>query len=103
MKTDVVEPVLSEVVRAIDLCGGPAAAARALAVSSQLAYFWRAGKRRMGTEHGAAIEQATGGRVTRQQLWPASWQRMWPELAAYEAAAPLPVSSPDQAQEVGHA
>ena len=31
--------------------------------------------------HAAAIEQFTGGAVTRQDLFPDSWQRIWPELA----------------------
>ena len=96
MKTDVVEPVLSELARAIDLCGGPAAVARLLSVSVQLVYFWRAGKRQIGMEHGAALERATGGRVKRQDIWPLSWRRCWPELAAYEAAAPAPAFVADQ-------
>lgn len=31
--------------------------------------------------HGAAIEQFTQGAVTRQQMFPNDWQRIWPELA----------------------
>lgn len=95
----VVEPVVAEIARAIDLCGGPGHAALKLGVSTQLVYFWKAGKRRMGTEHGAPLEMATGGRVTRQQIWPLSWPRTWPELAAYEAAAPLPKPCPAVNQE----
>ena len=37
---------------------------------------------------GAAIERATGGQVTRQELFPDTWARIWPELAA--PAADLP-------------
>jgi DNA-binding transcriptional regulator YdaS (Cro superfamily) len=81
MKTDVVEPVVAELVRAIDLADGPAAVARALNVTTQTVCFWRDGRRRMGSEHGAALEQAAGFKVTRQQMWPVSWQRIWPELA----------------------
>lgn len=32
-------------------------------------------------EHGAAIEGATGGLVTRQEMFPDTWARIWPELA----------------------
>jgi len=28
-----------------------------------------------------ALEHATGGAVTRQELRPADWQQIWPELA----------------------
>jgi len=31
-------------------------------------------------EHGAAIERATGGAVTRQELFPEKWASIWPEL-----------------------
>lgn len=31
-------------------------------------------------EHCALIEQATSGVVTRQQLRPTDWHRIWPEL-----------------------
>lgn len=31
-------------------------------------------------EHCAAIELATGGQVTRQDLRPMDWQKIWPEL-----------------------
>ncbi len=32
-------------------------------------------------EHCALIEQATKGEVTRKELRPDDWQRIWPELA----------------------
>jgi DNA-binding transcriptional regulator YdaS (Cro superfamily) len=53
-------------------------------------YFWRSGKRGLPHEHGASIERLTGGAVTRKDLWPQDWQRIWPELAlptTQEAAA----------------
>jgi len=31
--------------------------------------------------HGASIEQFTEGAVTRRQLFPNDWHRIWPELA----------------------
>ena len=39
------------------------------------------GKKPVPLHHAAAIEQFTGGAVTRQDLFPDSWQRIWPELA----------------------
>lgn len=39
------------------------------------------GEKPIPVDHGAAIEQFTGGAVTRQQMFPSEWQRIWPELA----------------------
>lgn len=49
---------------------------------------WAMAERPIPVEHGAAIERATGGQVTRQELFPDTWARIWPELAA--PAADLP-------------
>ena len=96
MNTDPVEPDLPQIARAIELSGGAAPFARALGVSIQTARFWREGKRGLRSEYGARIETLTGGKVRRQDIWPVSWQVIWPELAAYEAAQPL------KTEEVGH-
>jgi DNA-binding transcriptional regulator YdaS (Cro superfamily) len=40
------------------------------------------GRKPVPIVHGAAIEQFTEGAVTRQQLFPHDWRRIWPELAA---------------------
>ena len=40
--------------------------------------------------HGAAIEQFTEGAVTRQQMFPTDWPRIWPELASAPPATPAP-------------
>lgn len=49
---------------------------------------WAKGKRPIPVEYGAPIEKATGGLVTRRDLYPTEvWQRMWPELVE-SAAAP---------------
>lgn len=42
---------------------------------------WVKGVRPIPTHYGVAIEKATGGQVTRKELFPDSWQRYWPELA----------------------
>ena len=42
-------------------------------------------------QHGAAIEAFTEGAVTRQQMFPNDWRRIWPELAEYPDTTPQPV------------
>lgn len=74
------EPVLSAVAQAIELSGGPAVVARALGFSTQTVCFYRDGRRRLKAEHGALLESMSGGRVTRKDIWPLSWRRIWPEL-----------------------
>ena len=85
MNTPMPEPVIAEVARAIELSGGPAVVARALNVTTQTVCFYRDGDRRFKTDHGATLESMTGGIVTRKQMWPESWSRIWPELAASDA------------------
>jgi DNA-binding transcriptional regulator YdaS (Cro superfamily) len=92
MSTDQVEPVLSEVARAIELAGGPAKVARGLRLSTQTVCFYRDGKRRISAEHGAPLEDMTNGQVTRKHIWPNSWPRIWPELAG--AATNTSTSTP---------
>lgn len=96
MNTDQVEPVLSEVVRAIELGGGPAKVARALRVSTQTVCFYRDGKRRFNSDHGATLEALTDRQVTRKHIWPVSWPRIWPELASVDA--PDSSQSPERAE-----
>lgn len=88
MKTVKPEPVQEEVARAINACDSVAQVAEVLGVSKPTVYFYRDGKRRLSSDHAARLEQLCGGKVTRQQMWPVSWRRIWPELAAREAAAP---------------
>jgi len=72
--------------RAVEMLGGPVEAARKLNLKRyQTAQSW--------TRHGvpaaycARIEQLLAHRVTRQQLRPADWRELWPELAAPAVAA----------------
>ena len=44
------------------------------------------GARQIPIEHMAAFEVASKGAVTRQQMCPSAWQRIWPELVQQEAA-----------------
>jgi DNA-binding transcriptional regulator YdaS (Cro superfamily) len=77
------EPVKANVARAIELAGGPAKVARCLTppVSTQTVCFWRDGRRQLKADYGAELEQLTNGQITRKDIWPVSWQRIWPELA----------------------
>lgn len=46
------------------------------------------------------IERATDGRVTRRDLRPDDWARIWPELLTAEHPAPEPVTTPGALEEV---
>lgn len=72
---------MNHIARAVEICGGPSKLATILGVSAQAVCFWRDGKRNLPVELMTQIERATDGRVTRQQLRPDDWQRIWPELA----------------------
>lgn len=61
--------------------GNQAGLAAALGLSTPGIRQWVTGLRPIPVEHGAAIERATGGQVTRQELFPDTWARIWPELA----------------------
>lgn len=39
------------------------------------------GEKPVPIAHGAAIEVFTGGAVTRREMFPDDWARVWPELA----------------------
>lgn len=55
--------------------------ARAIGAQPQLVWQWAAGVKPVPIWRCAAIEGATGGVVTRQELRPADWHEIWPELA----------------------
>jgi DNA-binding transcriptional regulator YdaS (Cro superfamily) len=61
---------------------GLIALADELDVRYQIVQGWRDKKRKVAApaEYCAAIEQATGGKVTRRDLRPEDWQSIWPEL-----------------------
>lgn len=56
--------------------------ARHLSVPPSFVAKMSEGDKPVPVAHGAAIEQFTGGAITRQQLFPNDWQRIWPELQA---------------------
>ena len=72
---------------AVALLGGLTAAAEKLpgVKSYQTIQQWR--KAGVPIEHCSDIEIATNGEVTRRELRPDDWQRIWPELADHKRAA----------------
>jgi DNA-binding transcriptional regulator YdaS (Cro superfamily) len=60
--------------------GRQASLARAIGAHAPDICRWADGTRPVPVAHGAAIEAATGGLVTRKELFPNDWQRIWPEL-----------------------
>jgi DNA-binding transcriptional regulator YdaS (Cro superfamily) len=61
--------------------------AKHLSVPPSFVHAMADGRKQVPVSHGAAIEQFTEGAVTRQQLFPQDWRRIWPELAANDAGA----------------
>lgn len=88
ISTRVEFPVMENINKAIDLCGGPSKMASILGVTPQAVCFWRDGKRKLAAEYCASIEQATNGEVTRRDLRPDDWHLVWPELVTPEYPAP---------------
>lgn len=72
--------------RAISAMGNASRLAKSLGVSVQAVCFWRDGKRQIPVEKCSDIERITSGAVTRQDLRPDDWQRIWPELVQPEVA-----------------
>jgi DNA-binding transcriptional regulator YdaS (Cro superfamily) len=66
--------------------GRGSALARQLGVPASFVSKMAAGDKPVPVEHGAGIEAFTGGAVSRQQLFPSDWKRIWPELAQAPAA-----------------
>ena len=66
--------------------GAAAAIARAVGVHPVMVSQWAAGLKAVPAERCAAIEEATGRAVTRKDLRPDDWLRIWPELAEQPSA-----------------
>jgi DNA-binding transcriptional regulator YdaS (Cro superfamily) len=56
-----------------------------IGVTPVLVSQWRNGVRQIPIERCVAIERATEGAVTRQDLRPDDWHLIWPELARKSA------------------
>ena len=80
--------------RAIQLAG-------AVGVTPATVSNWNSRKHPVPAELAAAIERATGGQVTRQELFPDTWARIWPELAPVGGAGKFSDTPPiDHAAEL---
>jgi DNA-binding transcriptional regulator YdaS (Cro superfamily) len=64
--------------RACEIVGSPTKLAAALNVSLQVLGNWK--ERGIPIERCVAVENATGGKVTRRELRPHDWRSIWPEL-----------------------
>lgn len=76
----------NSIAKASEILGGQSALARILSVSPPTINQWIKGLRPIPVERCSAIERATNGQVTRQELRPEDWQDIWPELVDKEAA-----------------
>ena len=54
--------------RAIQIVGGAKALAEQVGVSQQAIHLWKSGSTQLLARHAAAIERATGGQVTAQEI-----------------------------------
>ena len=64
--------------------------ARRLKIPAALMSQWHTGVRPVPIERAVQIEQITDGAVTRRDLRPNDWDRIWPELAATALKAQQP-------------
>lgn len=80
---------LTPMARAAEVAGGQTALAEACGVSVQAVNQWVRGVRPLPIERCADIERITGGVVSRRDLRPSDWRRIWPELAEANPATPI--------------
>ena len=66
---------------AIFEAGGVGRLAAAIGVVQSTVSNWKARGCAIPAEHCACIEAAARGAVTRRELRPLDWQKIWPELA----------------------
>lgn len=85
--------LMNELDKAIAAAGGVGKLAHAVGVVQGAVSNWKARGGLVPAEHCAAVEQAAGGIVTRRELRPDDWHRIWPELAS----APNQPTQPTQA------
>lgn len=75
---------------AIKSAGSQAALAALIGVKQQHVWNWLNRGGPVPPEHCAAIQTATKGAVTRWDLRPDDWHRIWPELVGAEGAPAVP-------------
>ena len=66
--------------------GRQAALASYLGIPAPNVCLWVSGQKSPSIKAAVAIEIFTGGDVTRKDLFPNDWQRIWPELADQQTA-----------------
>lgn len=69
--------------------GQKSALARVIGVPAILVTQWSLGQRPVPIARCKSIEDATAGAVTRRDLRPDDWHRIWPELITAEHPAPV--------------
>ena len=69
----------------LDKHGAKTKLATEIGAQVQLVWQWASGVRAVPIDRCYAIEQATNGIVTRRDLRPDDWQKIWPELAAAQS------------------
>lgn len=67
------------VILASEILGGQSALAKLLGVTPPTVNQWAKGDRPIPIDKCWPIEQATNGEVTRKDLRPDDWERIWPE------------------------
>lgn len=72
--------------------GRSSALARHLGVPPSFVVKISEGERPIPVAHGAAIEQFTGGHVTRREMFPTTWRGIWPELDTPPTPTPAPLA-----------
>jgi DNA-binding transcriptional regulator YdaS (Cro superfamily) len=89
---------------AVQAAGGQSALAGGIGATQQQVWNWLRRGDAVPPEFCAQIELFLRGAVTRWQLRPDDWHRIWPELVGTEGAPPIPVpAAPAATAEAGHA
>lgn len=78
---------MSHLVKAIEIVGSATLLASAIGVRQSAISNWRARGTVIDPLYCVAIERATNGAVTRQDLRPDDWREIWPELVESPASA----------------
>ena len=83
--------------RASDENGGPTELARKVGVSPSFVSQWISGLRWIPKDVAPEIERVSS--VTRQQLYPDTWKKRWPELEMIANTAPSAIENDEVAHD----
>lgn len=84
--TQVIIGRMTPLEKAISKCDGVGKLAAAIGVGQSVVSNWKARGTDIDPVHCVSIERATDGTVTRRDLRPADWQKIWPEIAEKDGA-----------------